>query len=128
MNECELNKSCFGQYHHVIMVYKDKVGEMFLGHCYHNNGRDNAKYLLFLYKDAMPKMDFLSGWNYLDDNSISIVIVEVKEAQLGILDFLSCYKSDYDLLDLKPIIINNFQEIQKNLNDFEYDSVKCFLM
>ena len=128
MNECQIIGNWVEQYHHIILLYKDMVGQMYLGHCYQNNGRDTSKYLLFLYKDALPKMDFLSGWNFLDDNSISTVIVEVREAELGILDFLSCYNPEYDLSDLKPIVINNFQEIQENLNDFDYDSVKCFLM
>lgn len=118
----------FDQFHHMILVYKNQKNEFFLGHCYQNNGRDTAKYLLFLYKDALPNMDFLSAWNYLDDHSYAIVVVEIKEAKLGIMDFLSCYKPNAGIEEIECVEINSFQEIQQNLEGFKQNIVKCFLM
>lgn len=116
------------EFHHMIMVFKNEKNEMYLGHCYQNNGRDTAKYLLFLYKDILPKMDFLSAWNYLDDNSYTTVVVEVSEAETGMMDFIACYKPHGVLEDMEFVEINTFQDIQKNLNDLKKNAVKCFLM
>jgi hypothetical protein len=72
-----------------VLVYRDEAGDYYLGHAFFYNGRD-SKYLLFMYKEALPltNKDLMAAWNYLDDNSVSITIVNEPSNQVAVEDFL----------------------------------------
>ena len=62
-----------------------------LAHSFYYDGKDSAKYLLFLYKDALPKGEFLDAWNELDDNSFQITIVPEPSYEQAIDDFTAAF-------------------------------------
>ncbi|MCI5773964.1 MAG: hypothetical protein MR210_05315 [Erysipelotrichaceae bacterium] len=103
----------FENYGRIIMITKNDEGEIHLAHSFYYGGRDEAKYLLFLYKDALPKnLDLLAGWNYLDDNSIKTVIIPEVNHRTSIEDFIAAFNIP-SLNDIIFYEVDDFDQLNK---------------
>ena len=95
------------------MLYKDEKEQTHLAHSFYYNWRGNAKYLLFLYKEPLNnEKNILDGWNYLDDNSYNIVVID--EEILN--DFSYGFETNQQLKDIQFLDIEKFNEIDIYLN------------
>ncbi len=101
----------FSNYERVLLFYKDKDEKVYIGHTFLYNGRDDSKYMLFLYKDALPKGNVIESWNYLDENSYNIVTIGVNDIRVAIDDFISVYNTEYNWSNLSYYEVNNFMEV-----------------
>ena len=51
MSEMTKVVASFNSYERVLMFYKDVNNNVYIGHTFLYNGRDDSKYMLFLYKE-----------------------------------------------------------------------------
>lgn len=115
MKKAIYRKQPFLDYQSIIMIYNGE-NEKYLAHSFIYNGRD-AEYLLFLYKQPLPKMKFIEAWNYLDDNAFDTTIVPVPSLEQAIDDFLAVWKPDCIQESIEIIEVSGFSEIEKLLED-----------
>ena len=115
MEKTVYRKQPFMDYKSIVMLYQNNQ-ERYLAHTFIYNGRD-SKYLLFLYKDALPKGTLIEGWNYLDDTSYKTVIVPEPSLEQAIDDFLAVWKPNCIQKSIEIIEIKGFDEIDKVLQN-----------
>ena len=84
-------KTSLDEFERIVLLYKDEANNVFIGHSFYYGGRDGSEYLLFLYKEPLPKKDLLAGWNALDETSCYITIVGVHDHRIAVEDFLVCH-------------------------------------
>jgi len=113
MEKAIYRKQPFLAYKSMVMLYQSKK-ERYLAHAFIYNGRD-AKYLLFLYKDPLPRGEVIEGWNYLDDTSYKTIIVPEPTMEQAIDDFLAVFKPEWMQEAIEIIEIEGFDEIDKVL-------------
>ena len=111
MSEMTKVVASFNSYERVLMFYKDVNNNVYIGHTFLYNGRDDSKYMLFLYKDALPKGNVIEGWNYLDENSFNIVTIGVNDIKLAIDDFLSVYDTSITWETMSYYEVKDFSEV-----------------
>ena len=111
MSEMTKVVASFNSYERVLMFYKDVNNNVYIGHTFQYNGRDDSKYMLFLYKDALPKGNVIEGWNYLDENSFNIVTIGVNDIKLAIDDFLSVYDTSITWETMSYYEVKDFSEV-----------------
>lgn len=117
MEKAIYRKQPFLSYKSMVMLYQSKE-QRYLAHAFIYNGRD-AKYLLFLYKDGLPKGGIIAGWNYLDDTSYKTVIVPEATMEQAIDDFLAVWKPNDIQKEIEIIEIEGFDEIDTYMEDKE---------
>lgn len=103
----------------IVLAHKSSEGVVHIAHSFFYNGRDGSEYLLFLYKDALPKGNFVEGWNYLDENSVNTAIVGVHDHGVAVEDFLACWDPNQTINDVEFFQVKDFSEV-----DDMYDKVK----
>lgn len=99
------------EYERIVLVYKDENGIVHMAHSFFYNGRDGSEYLLFLYKDELPKGNIIDAWNYLDENSTNITIVGVHDHETAVEDFLCCWNPKLNWKDVDYYEVNDFSEV-----------------
>ncbi|MDH6366959.1 MULTISPECIES: hypothetical protein [Breznakia] len=104
-------------YRSLVMVYFNG-SERYLAHSFIHNGRE-GKYLSILYKDPLPEGDFIAGWNYLDDNSFSMVMVPEVSQELAVEDFYAAWNPDMITKGIEIIEVKGFDEINRLMADPE---------
>ncbi len=105
------------EFHSILMLYKNDQNEVYLAHSFYYGGREGSKYLLFLYKDALPNFnEVIKSWNYLDDNSPNIVVVGEQDHNTAIYDFLHGFKTNLELQDVNFIEIDRYDEVDPHLD------------
>lgn len=111
-------KNTLEDFQRIVLVYKNLDGSLQMGHSFFYDGRDGSEYLLFLYKDALPEnLDFLQGWNYLDENSTNTVIVGETNHETAVDDFLCCFNDTLKWSTIDYVQVANFSEINQKLLD-----------
>ena len=100
-----------------VLLYKNDKGDTYLASSSNDeSGKENRKNRIVLYKDALPKdQDYISGWNYLDDNSEKIYIVYNEHSEVAVDDFLVANHVDKSWKDLDYNVFNSVSEINHQL-------------
>ena len=114
-------------YQDMVLLCKDNQGDIYLGHSFLYHGRD-ALYLLFLYKDKLPldkEDDLIQAWNYLDENSIRIVMVGEQNGEIAVEDFLYSHGMDKDWRSIKFYTVSNYMELDSFFDPGKMKSKDC---
>ena len=101
----------------IVLLYKDENGDTYLGSSSHNviGDKDHQNFVV-LYKDCLPKdQDYISGWNYLDENSNNIYIVYNPYSEVAVDDFLYAHNTDKSWKDIDYTVVNSTSEINKSI-------------
>ena len=112
----------FSNHERVLLFYKDKDSNVFLGHVFLYNGRDDSKYMLFLYKDKLNKGNIIEAWNYLDENSYNIVTIGESNIKIAIDDFTSVYNTNYSWNNVDYYEIDTFTEVDDIYDKINFDN------
>lgn len=123
MNKLIVLTQALNEYASIVMLYQED-GIKRLAHTFIYHGRDNATYLLFLYKDPMPKQPFLEAWNTLDDTSINITIVPEPTYKQSIDDFVACWSPEHLEESVELFEVDSFKEIEDELDSPELKDKK----
>ncbi len=126
MAEIMMLKEAIEKFDSIVMLYKNENNEIFLGHSFFYNGREDSKYLLFLYRSALKNDKILESWNDLDENSLDIAIVGTQTHELAIEDFLHAHKCEVGLDEVYFIEIDLYSEIEKNLKEVNFSKNQVF--
>lgn len=110
MNITMYQKQPFLAYKSIVMVYQ-KHGIQHLAHVFVYEGRE-ARYLLFLYKDQLPKGDFIKAWNELDDTSYQTMMVPEPTLEQAIDDFLAVWNFTLIGQPMEIFEVQGFDEIE----------------
>lgn len=103
-------------FQNVVMLYKDKEGQMFIGNTWFYNKAGND-YMSVMYHTPLPKnMSLMDGWNWLDDNDPRVTLVPEKSMETGVEDFLFAHGKDADWKSVSYSVINSYTDIEKFLN------------
>lgn len=117
LNEIQYEESL--QIDNIVLVYFDKMKNIYLGHAYYYGGK-STEYMLFLYKDFVPAgMSLLDGWNYLDENSINTVIVGEESSKIAIEDFLYSRKLEKDVAQVHYTKVNDYDEMNEHFKTLQ---------
>ena len=105
----------------IVLLYKDENGNTYLGSSSHNDiGDKDHKNFVVLYKESLPKdKDYISGWNYLDENSNDIYIVYNPYSEVAVDDFLYAHNTDKSWKDIDYTIVENTSDINKTLSNIK---------
>ncbi|MCH1939098.1 hypothetical protein [Holdemania massiliensis] len=106
-------KTSLDEFERIVLLYKDETNNVFIGHSFYYGGRDGSEYLLFLYKEPLPKKDLLAGWNALDETSCYITIVGVHDHRIAVEDFLVCHNPQLTWEDVIYIPTEDFMEMNQ---------------
>ncbi|OCN04851.1 hypothetical protein A4S06_10120 [Erysipelotrichaceae bacterium MTC7] len=104
-------------YKSLVMVYFDGENR-YIAHSFIHNGRE-GKYLSILYKDPLPTGDFIAGWNYLDDNSFSMVMIPEKNQEMAVEDFYAAWNPEMLAQGIEIIEVKGFDEVNRLMTDPE---------
>ena len=77
------------------------------------NNLDMFKNIVLLYKD------YISGWNYLDENSNDIYIVYNPYSEVAVDDFLYAHNTDKSWKDIDYTIVDSTSDINKTLSSIK---------
>ncbi|MEG0239030.1 hypothetical protein [Anaerorhabdus sp.] len=119
MNQSVKIVTDLNNFERIVLAYKDGEGVVHIAHSFFYNGRDGSEYLLFLYKDPLPKGNFVEGWNYLDENSVNTTIVGVHDHGVAVEDFLAAWDPTKIMSDVNFYQVKDFSEV-----DEMYDKIK----
>lgn len=111
----------------LVLLYKNRNGDTFLGSSI--NG-DKKKYIV-LYKDSLPKdRDCIMGWNYLDDHSGNIYMVNNQYSEVSVDDFLAAHGIDKTWKDIDYVVVDDISEINERLsaNTMANGEVRAYCM
>lgn len=114
-------------YQDMVLLCKNCKGDIFLGHSFQYHGRD-AEYLLFLYKDKLPldeEGDLIEAWNYLDENSVRIVMIGEQNGQIAAEDFLYSHGMEKDWRSIRFYSVSNYMELDSFFNDDKMKPKDC---
>ncbi len=105
----------------IVLLYKDENGNTYLGSSSHNDiGDKDHKNFVVLYKESLPKnKDYISGWNYLDENSNDIYIVYNQYSEVAVDDFLYAHNTDKSWKDIDYTIVDSTSDINKTLSSIK---------
>lgn len=105
----------------IVLLYKDENGNTYLGSSSHNDvGDKDHKNFVVLYKESLPKdKDYISGWNYLDENSNDIYIVYNPYSEVAVDDFLYAHNTDKSWKDIDYTIVDSTSDINKTLSSIK---------
>lgn len=105
----------------IVLLYKDENGNTYLGSSSHNESGDKQhQNFVVLYKDCLPNdQDYISGWNYLDENSNNIYIVYNQYSEVAVDDFLYAHNTDKSWKDIDYTVVDNISEINKALTNIK---------
>lgn len=109
-------KTSLDEFERIVLASKNQNNQIYIGHSFYYGGREGAEYLLFLYKDPLPAGNFLTGWNILDETSLHITIVDEKDHQTAVEDFLCCQDPNLTMEDITFIPIRDFSEVDDIMN------------
>lgn len=112
-------------FQNVVMLYKDKDGNLFIGNTwfYNKAGHD---YMSVMYHLPLPEdKGVMEGWNWLDDNDPRVTLVPETSMETGIEDFLFAHVHERDWKSVTYNVINSYADIEKFLskNPVEKDGV-----
>ena len=100
----------------IILLYKDNNGDIYLGSS--DNSNSENKNHIILYKESLPKdKDYLTGWNYLDDNSEKIYFVYNEHSEVAVDDFLAAHNVDKTWKDIDYRIVDSVKDINNKLTN-----------
>ena len=105
----------------IVLLYKDENGNTYLGSSSHNDiGDKDHKNFVVLYKESLPTdKDYISGWNYLDENSNDIYIVYNQYSEVAVDDFLYAHNTDKSWKDIDYTIVDSTSDINKTLSSIK---------
>lgn len=105
-------------YTRIVMIYNNDSKQRYLAHAFLYQGRD-VEYLMFLYKEPLEDIDFLTAWNKLDDESLKITIVPEESIKRSVDDFVAVWKPEYIMNKYELYEVNDFKEINEFINNQE---------
>lgn len=115
----------------LVLLYKNENGDTFIGSSSNDeNGKENHKSRIVLYKDALPKdTDYITGWNFLDDNSEKIYIVYNEHTEVAVDDFLVANHVDKSWKDIDYTVVDSFSELNVRLasESLSNNQIKAFV-
>jgi len=105
-----------------VLIYRDEAGDYYLGHAFFYNGRD-SKYLLFMYKEVLPltNKDLMAAWNYLDDNSVNIAIVNEPSNQMAVEDFLYSHGLEKSWKHIQYRSVSDYMELAQDFRGLKIE-------
>ena len=97
----------------LVLLYKDDKGDTYLGSSNHNEkGKDIHKNYIVLYKECLPSdMDYVMGWNYLDDHSDKIYLVYNEHSEVAVDDFLAAHSLEMTWRNIDYIIVDSLNDV-----------------
>lgn len=115
----------------LVLLYKNDKGETYIGSSkYDENGQDNRKNYIVLYKDSLPKnQDYIEGWNYLDDHSEKIYLVYNEHSEVAVDDFLTVNKVDKTWKDIDYTVVDSVIDINEKIAnaDLQNNEVRAYV-
>ena len=105
-------------FENIVLLYKDENGDTYLGSAsYNGNEPETRRNRIVLYKNHLPKdQDYLTGWNYLDDNSDKIYLVYNEHSDVGVDDFLAAHSIAKTWKDIEYRIVDGMCGIAEALS------------
>ena len=98
----------------IVLLYKNEKGETYLGSS-SNLEKDNY---IVLYKNSLPKdIDYLSGWNYLDDHCEKTYLVYNDHSEVAVDDFLAAHNVNKTWKDLEYRVCDDSMQVNEILSN-----------
>lgn len=109
------------EFQNVMLIYKNNEGKCFVGNMNFYNGRTpETQYMSILFKEAIPDgMNLIDGWNYLEDHSPHVYLVQEPSMQVAIEDFLYANGLERDYTTVDYHVIDNYMELNDYMEDHE---------
>ena len=100
----------------IVLLYKNEKGETYIG-ASSNMEKDNY---IVLYKNSLPKnVDYLSGWNYLDDHCEKTYLVYNDHSEVAVDDFLAAHNVNKTWKDLEYKVCDNTIKVNEILSNVQ---------
>lgn len=100
----------------IVLLYKNEKGETYLGSS-SNLEKDNY---IVLYKNSLPKdVDYLSGWNYLDDHCEKTYLVYNDHSEVAVDDFLAAHNVNKTWKDLEYRVCDDSMQVNEILSNVQ---------
>lgn len=100
----------------IVLLYKNEKGETYLGSS-SNLEKDNY---IVLYKNSLPKdIDYLSGWNYLDDHCEKTYLVYNDHSEVAVDDFLAAHNVNKTWKDLEYRVCDDSMQVNEILSNVQ---------
>ena len=100
----------------IVLLYKNEKGETYLGS---SSSLEKDNYIV-LYKNSLPKdVDYLSGWNYLDDHCEKTYLVYNDHSEVAVDDFLAAHNVNKTWKDLEYRVCDDSMQVNEILSNVQ---------